>query len=170
MLAAKHTPDVLAITAGLVLAGLLLLGWRVEGGAQPSPAEIEIVTASSADVAVTPAGETAAVSRLLPSSPEKAAVRKVGVRNATRDATQVDVSAATRNGELSRALRLRIVAGDRQVFTGSLDDLQKGTASFALPSGEETTLAIHAWIREDAPEDTWAGRSETVQVELEARD
>ncbi|MBD0291271.1 MAG: hypothetical protein ICV74_08450, partial [Thermoleophilia bacterium] len=52
MLAAKHTPvDVLAITAGVVLAGLLLVGWRVEGGTALSPAELDLVTASSQDVA-----------------------------------------------------------------------------------------------------------------------
>jgi hypothetical protein len=170
MLAAKHThANVLAIATGVVLAVLLLLGWRVEGGIAPAPAEVELVTASSDDIAVTPSGETTVVARLSPSPGRGAPVREIGVRNATGSATQVAVSATFGSSELAEALRIRLVAGGTEIFSGPLGGLDDGSGVFALESGEETTLAVHAWVPEGAPLEAWAGRSDSVRIQLEGR-
>ena len=170
MLAAKHTPaDALAIAAGIDLAALLLLGWRVEGGVEYAPAELELVTAPSQDVAVTPAGETSAVARPRPGSTENAPVREMGIRNATGSEVRVEVSITPQSGELDDVLGLRIVTDDRQVFAGSLAELVREGAGFPLAGGAETNLEIHAHLREDAPVEAWAGRSGAVRIELGTR-
>ncbi len=170
MLAAKHIPaDVLAIAAGIALAALLLLGWRVEGGVEYAPAELELVTAPSQDVAVTPGGETSAVARLRPGSTGIAPVREIGIRNATGTVMRVEITMTPLGGELDDVLRLRIVTDDRQVFAGSLSQLVREGAGFPLAGGAETNLEIHARLREDAPVEAWAGRSDVVRIELGTR-
>jgi hypothetical protein len=167
MLAAtRRKTDSLAILAGLVLAALLVLGWRVEGGVQVPAAELEVVTGTSSDLALSPAGVTTDQARLSPSATEEGLVRELGVRNATGDTLAVRATATRATGDLDQAVSVRILVAGQKVFEGKLGELLQGSEPFTLASHEETRLWIQAWISESEPSDGWAGRGDTVQIDL----
>ena len=160
--------DRAAIVLGLALAAVLVLGWRVEGGEQVPPAQLELVTSSSNALALSPAGVTSERRRLRASASEQGLERELTVRNPTGRPLAVTLRASAQLPGLERALALRVVAAGRTVFEGTLATLRGGTTPFRLAGREQTAIRIRAWIPESAPDSTWRARSATVALELDA--
>jgi hypothetical protein len=162
--AARHPWfDRIALLGGAAVAAIALLGWRVEGGSQASPASVAIVASSSSDVAVEqPDGSVDAV-ELRPSEPSGGVERVLTVTNATGAPLAFRVKAEPQAHDLDEILTVRVRIGEAAVYEGDLGGLAQGSAPFALASHESADLSVAAWIPMDAG-DGWQARS--VEVPL----
>jgi hypothetical protein len=160
--------DWVALLAGLAIAAALVATWRVEGGAAPAPARIEIVTAPSEQIAISPDGVTATAQKLVPSLPEDGLRRTLELRNATAEPLDVRLKAIANRADLGQAVELDVRAGARRIYAGTLAGLEPGSEQFPLGPGQSLPLTLAAWIPEGASAADWAGRSVSVSLELQA--
>ena len=158
--------DRMAFVVGLALAALVLLSWRVDGGTQAPPAEIELVTSSTGSIAVTPSGVTAERGRLRATSTGAGFTRAIGVTNATGAPLSVVVRLTPETSELDDAVAVRVAARGATLYPGRLGDLRRGSAPFALASHEQAVVHVETWIPESVPAAAWRARAVRVPVEL----
>ena len=167
LLAATRTRiDWLALVVGVVLAAIALVGWRVDGGLNPPPADVALLVAPSLDIAIaTTTGSDEAVA-LRATDSELGVARAFEIRNATGGKLDLRLQAIPATGELDESLNVRVMTGGATLFEGSLGQLRAGTPAFALESHETSDLQILAWIPSTATDESWGGRSEQVKLEI----
>jgi hypothetical protein len=155
-----------ALVVGIVLAGLAVAGWRVDGGTGPAPAELSFVMAPSDSLAVSPTGTTLEGS-LSPSGPQDGLEGRMSVRNATGSPLVVRVQGVAATQALDASVAVRVSAQGRTVWEGVLGDLRTGMPTgFRLESHETTDMTITAWIPDSADVNAWRARSEMVELRL----
>jgi hypothetical protein len=163
--AARPTTEWGALALGAVLAALALVGWRVDGGARAPAATVTLVTSPAADLAVTPSGVTRERKALRPSAPRAGLERRLTVTNASATARTVRLRGRLESAELGNVAVVRVTAGGRPVFRGTLAELRRGTRAFTLASHASTDVVVRTWIPETTEGD-WQARSATVELQL----
>ena len=155
-----------ALALGLALAAVFVLSQRVGGETSAPAANVEIVTAPSAQFAITPDGVTSGEGALTPSSPDGGFEREVTVRNATAEPLEARAALPNESSPLDGALQARIQFDDRVVYDGPVRGLSSGSDPYPLASGQTAQLSILVWIPESISGDHWEARSATLPIVL----
>jgi hypothetical protein len=158
--------DWVALLFGLAVAAALVATWRIDNGGIPAPARVEIVTAPSQEIAVSPDGVTAEAQKLVASLPEDGLRRQLHLRNATDVSLETRVKALVDSPALGQEVELDVRAGSLQVYGGPLAGLTSGSQPFTLDPGQSLDLAVQAWIPDGASPIEWSGRNVSIQLEL----
>jgi hypothetical protein len=156
--------DLLALVAGVGLAALAVVGWRVEGGTTPSPAEVAVLVAPSQDLAVATVSGSDEATKLQGSTSGEGIERRLAVRNATGSRLNVRIQADASSRELDGALRLRVRTDGQTLFEGELGALRSGGPAFPLESHQTADVEVLAWIPLEADGHTWGARAEQIQI------
>jgi hypothetical protein len=153
-----------ALGCGILLAGVAMQGWRIDGGSVRPGAAVTMYVDSSPTLAIDPSGLLFTRSWLRPAGlgPERA----FAARNATGGSLLVHVRASGDTTDLDRVLAVRVLVGARTLFEGPLALLRaRGSQSFLLPSHATRSVSLRAWIPASV-RDGYEARAETVHVEL----
>ena len=130
----------LGIALGVVLAGAALAAWRVPGGASTLGADVRVDAVQTGEIGVSPLRPFVNAGSLLPGSH---ADGNVALRNQTGVLMRVRVRALPSSPDLDPLLRVRIVSGAQNLFTGSLGRLRRaGSAPIALAPGASRQLSV----------------------------
>jgi hypothetical protein len=156
--------DLLALAAGVALAALAVVGWRVEGGTTPPPAEVALLVAPSQDLAIATVSGSDEATKLEGSKPESGIERRLEVRNATGNRLNVRIQASASSGELDEALRLQIRTENQTLFEGTLGSLRANGPSFTLDSHQTADVQVVAWIPVEANGTQWGARNAQIEI------
>ena len=138
-----------SFAAGAALLAPLLSGWTIAGGVA-SGAEITLAPQRHAELDVQPVASPLARKTLVPSERDGGVGGVVSVRNATRETLEVTLRAGVETRALDQLLRLRLQAGGRTLFSGSLGSLRRGASLGPLPSHATLTVRVETWLAPDA--------------------
>ena len=137
----------LAFLAGLAVAVVLVLGWRVTPGSEALGLEMRLVVNSTGEVGVSPAGQIAVGHRLEPRTDRDGVDGRTSVRNQTARAVRLTVRARPSTRDLDNRLVVTVRAGGRQLFRGPLGELRSPTRrSLYLAPGGSARLSVSARI------------------------
>lgn len=137
----------LAFLAGLAVAVVLVLGWRVTPGSEALGLEMRLVVNSTGEVGVSPAGQIAVGHRLEPRTDRDGVDGRTSVRNQTARGVRLTVRARPSTRDLDNRLVVTVRAGGRQLFRGPLGELRSPTRrSLYLAAGDSARLSVSARI------------------------
>jgi hypothetical protein len=156
--------DWVALLAGLVVAIMLLLGWRVEGGARVPAAKVALATASTGELDVTPPGVTSRGAAIRAGA--GALVRTLTVGNATAGARDVRFGATPEHGDLDHVVHVSVVADGRRLFAGTLARFRRGSSALRLERGQRAAVDVRMSIPADTPAHAWRAQSVSVRLDL----
>lgn len=126
------------LAAGAAAVAALVAGWQVDRGTGTVGADVTIVAAPTGELDI-PAGPFV---RGIGLTPGGAATGSVPVRNQTGSALAISVKALPSIADLDDVLRVRMTAGGRPVYEGTLGGLRDWSGAFRLPSGQRAALAF----------------------------
>ena len=152
------------IAAGLALAAVLVLAFRVPASGQELGAGVRMVAAAPGELHVPDGRAFLAADGLTPGG--RSARAALPVRNITRGAVSVRLRARGGGRDLDRGLHVELRAAGRRLVSGPLTRLRRWSRPVRVERGGEQTIRARAWIADDAA-DT-AGRRASVQLELDA--
>jgi hypothetical protein len=163
---AERAVRLAGLALGLVVAGLLVAGWRLPPGAGTLGADVGISLVPTGELALAPSGHILSAAGLVP-GPETSARRgAVTVRNQTGSTLDVSLRALPSTGALDDLLHVAVVAGVTRLYAGPLHGLRNWSRrGFTVRRGERTRLAMAVWIPGGAGDD-YRGRTEDLTVEL----
>jgi hypothetical protein len=139
----------LAFLAGLAVAVVLVLGWRVTPGSEALGLEMRLVVNSTGEVGVSPAGQIAVGHRLEPRTDRDGVDGRTSVRNQTARAVRLTVRARPSTRDLDNRLVVTVRAGGRQLFRGPLGELRSPTRrGLVLAPSDSARLSVSARIPE----------------------
>jgi hypothetical protein len=152
--------------AGLVLAALALLSWRVPASGEELGLDVRLVAMPPGELLVEQTGPFVSGRALTPGG--RAAEGSLTVRNIAGRRLAFRVRGLPSARGVDRILQVELRVGGRRLASGPLGDLRAWTGrSFELDASETAALTARAWL----PEGTgrgWAGRILDVTVELRA--
>jgi hypothetical protein len=153
-MAPPHTTLVrgLALTAGLTVALLALLSWRVPASQRELGADVRVDAAPRAELGLGGFDDVLSASGLQPGGP--AARGATTVSNQAGRPLRVGVRLDAADAELSRLLHLELRLGGRLLARGALGALRRtSTGRAELAPGERRRLELRAWLPADRGED-----------------
>lgn len=157
----------IGIAAGLMLAAVLVLSWRVPAEGRPLAADMRLVALPAGEIAVEPGGVFLSGQDL--SAGGRRAHGAVALRNVTGHPLDVRLRLVPSSRGLDRAVRLRLRAEGQPIATGPLGTLRDWSArSLRLAPGGDTILRASAWIPAGAAARTGGGQTVEVTTELRA--
>jgi hypothetical protein len=127
---------VAGFAVGVAAVAALVAGWRVDRGTGVVGADVTFVAAPTGELQI-PSGPFVHGLGLEPGSN---ATGSVGIRNQTGSRLAVSVKVLPSIADLDSVLRVRMTAGGRQVYAGTLGGLRGWSEPFRLASGKETPL------------------------------
>ena len=130
------------LTVGIGLALAALAGARVSPGTHEVPAHVSLVAESSVQLGVAPVGRELLSERLLLAGRQPVSGR-VELSNYTGGKLVVRPRLRSLRGELPSGLRIRITAGGKKLYTGSLGD-QGAALSFRARAKKSVRFRISA--------------------------
>jgi len=153
------------LVLGLGFVAVLLFGWRVSGGDAAPGASVSVIVNGTGEFDVRPAGRLLHVREMAPGDSAGAAVARWELRNTTGVRLAVGVRAVASGRDLDEQLAIRIEAGSRRLFDGTLAELRGGSSrNLRLVSGERAALAVRVWL---PPARAGAFQARRVEVSLE---
>lgn len=151
------------IGAGVALAVVSILGWRVSPGSGKPGLDLTVTVEPTGELQTVPAGPAFFTTGMAPVAGSELR-GTFTVRNRTGIALAVQIRALPSDAAIDDALQVRIVAAGPTLFSGPLRSLRTWTdGSFALGSGQSITLAVTAWL---APGASGFVVDETVSLEF----
>jgi hypothetical protein len=136
----RRSAKLLGIALGVTLAALALAAWRVPGGASTLGADVRVDAVQTGEIGVSPLRPFVNAESLLPGSH---ADGNVALRNQTGVPMRVRVHALPSTPDLDPLLRVRVVSGNQNLFTGSLGRLRRAdSAPIALAPGASRRLSV----------------------------
>jgi hypothetical protein len=147
----------LGLATGLVLlAGVALTQWSVAPTRAALGLDLKLTPVTHGELEVGPAGPALLARGLRPGHE---AVGSVTVRNQTASPLAVRPRLVEGAAAIDRAVQFELTtAGVPALHSGPASGLRSGGASFLLPSGERTTIAVRAWVA-DGDERVTRGRA-----------
>jgi hypothetical protein len=137
----------LGFVAGLAVAAVLVLGWRVPAGSGELGLELRVIVHSTGELGVSPAGEVAAAGGLRPGSAHDRVDARTTVTNQTSRPLLLRVRARPSSRDLDDSLTVTVRAGGRRLFRGPLGKLRSETRSgLRMAARTSVPLAISAHI------------------------
>lgn len=157
---------VAAFAAGVVLAALALLSWRVPASGEELGLDVRLVATPPGELLVEQTG-TFLSGRGLTAGGQVVKGR-LTVRNVAGRRLAFQVRGLPSTRRLDRLLRVELRAGGRRLASGPLGDLRAWTErAFELDASETGALTARAWLPEAAGRG-YEGRILDVTVELRA--
>jgi hypothetical protein len=154
------------IGAGVALAVVSILAWRVSPGSATPGLDLTIAVQPTGELQTLPAGPAFFATGMAPTAGSELH-GAFTVRNRTGVALAVRVRALPSSGSIDGMLMVRIDDEGETLFIGTLGALRSWTqASFTLASGEATGLEVSAWL---VPGATGYVVDETVSFEFLAQ-
>ena len=134
------------IGAGLALAVVSILAWRVSPGSRTPGLDLTVAVQPTGELQTLPAGPTFFATGMAPTAGSELH-GSLTVRNRTGAALAVHVRALPSSGSIDGTLMVRIEHGGQTLFSGTLGALRSWTqAIFTLASGEAAPLEVSAWL------------------------
>ncbi len=163
----RGTSRVIGFVAGLALAAVAVLAWRVPAGAGRLGADLRVSAAPTGELEVSPVGVFLTGTNLEPAPGKEAGVEgRLNVKNQTGTTLAVRPQALPSTVDLDQVVNLNVAADGEVVFEGPLGDLRAKTdRSLRLGAGQAATLVVRAWVRGDAG-DSYRGRTADVPLHL----
>jgi hypothetical protein len=159
---------VAGFAAGVVLAALALLSWRVPASGDELGLDLRLVATPPGELLVESSEPFLAGRGLVPGG--DAAEGRLTVRNVAGRRLAFSVRGLPSARGLDGLLYLELRADDRRLASGPLGDLRAWTdRSFELEASESADLTARAWLPEDAGPG-YEARILDVTVELRAED
>jgi hypothetical protein len=158
-----HITKVVGLALGAAACSALLLGTHITRPAGAVDAALTLTSAPTGELAVTPAGTVLAARELRPGA--RSVSGSLVVRNQTGIALDVRLRARPVSGDLDADARLRITAGARTLFAGTLGALRGGTRRLAVPSGQGRRLHVSVSLN-PGDHGRAQGRSDAAALEL----
>jgi hypothetical protein len=156
----------LGFAAGLTAAALTLASWQTPGAAERSRVELGLRVNPTGQVDVRPSGRVLKVRSLAPGRSARIAVR---LRNLTAETLAVRLRGAVASHDLDDVLHVRLAAGRRELYRGSLGRLRPWTPrALPLAAGGGRRLAVTLSIPRSAP-GSLVGAGGELSLELSAR-
>jgi hypothetical protein len=138
----NRTARILGIGLGIALAAAALLSWRVPGGEHTLGADVRFEALQTGPVGVAPIQPFASSPSLLPGS---AVSGDVSLRNQTGTPLALRLRALPSTSDLNSLLRVRVSAGARSLYDGSLGGLRSaGTSPLRLAPGRSAAVHVTA--------------------------
>jgi hypothetical protein len=159
----------LAFLAGLAVAAVLVLGWRMPPGSSALGLELRLIVNSTGELGVAPAGEIAARARLQPRTSHDRLDGRTTVTNQTARGLLVSVRARPSSRDLDDRLTVTVSVGDRRLFRGPLGQLRSPTRRSALlAAGSSVPLTVSARLPAHV-RSGYEARIEDLTLELRAK-
>jgi hypothetical protein len=159
------TARIAGTAAGLVLAAVLLLSWKVPASGSTLGAEAAFTAAPPGELTASPAGSFLRARELRPGA--DAQTGELDVRNISPRAMDVRVRLLPSGPDLDRGLHVRIEAGDRRLAAGLLGRLHGPSKAVRIGPGRSRTLRFAVNVPSGAGEHS-EGRIGNVTVDLRA--
>ncbi len=135
----------LAFLAGLAVAVVLVLGWRVAPGSSALGLELRLIVNSTGELGVEPAGQIGAGRSLQPRGSHDRLGGRTTVTNQTARGLLVSVRARPSTRDLDDLLVVTVGAGGRRLFRGPLGELRSPTRrTLLLAAGSTAPLTVSA--------------------------
>jgi hypothetical protein len=157
-----------AFLAGLALAVVAVLGWRVPSASGQLGLDVRLTAASTGELEVEPAGAFLVGSRLVPLGARTTARGETTVRNQTPSRLRVRVRVLPESRALDRLLHVGMSLGGRTIGEGTLAALREWSRPVGIPPGERRALAARVWLPA-ASGSGYEGRIEDVALEFRSR-
>lgn len=148
-------------TVGVAAVAALAIGWQVDRGTGTVGADVTIIAAPTGELDI-PAGPFVRGTGLEPGG---GAHGTVPVRNQTGTTLRISVKALPSIQDLDAVLRVRMSAGGRPVYEGTLGGLRDWSPAFRLPSGKATPLAFDVSLPAGS-DDGVHGRIDDISLEF----
>jgi hypothetical protein len=136
----------LGFLAGIAIASLAVLGWRLPPGSGTLGADLVVATAPTGELAVSTTGPIITASGMRPGPADGAPSAQVELSNRTAALLDVTVVARASTHELDDLLWVQLEGDGEGLFRGPLSELLRGAPPFRLASGERTTLEVRTWL------------------------
>jgi hypothetical protein len=141
-LSKNRVARVVGIGLGIALAAAALLSWRVPGGERTLGADVRFEALQTGPVGVTPIQSFASTPSLLPG---KAISGDVTLRNQTGTPLALRLRALPSTSDLNSLLVVRVSAGAKTLYDGSLGGLRSaGTSPLRLAPGRSGAVRVNA--------------------------
>jgi hypothetical protein len=151
---------------GTLVAGAMLLGWRIPGGNGVGGLDLTIVVNPTGELQITPAGPVFIANGMIPGTAH-GAEGSFAVRNRTGKTLDIRLRALPSGFEIDGALQVAIEGGGIQLFSGSLRELRTWTnAVLTVSSGASQPVTVRAWLPAGAT--AYQGWNENVSVEFQS--
>jgi hypothetical protein len=154
---------------GLAIAFIAISAWRLPPGDGTLGADLVLVTGSSGELSVDPAGPFHSAIHMMPSDGSDAPVGELEIFNKTARTLRIRAVAVPSEADLDDLAWLEIASRGHELFRGPLGALADGSdGTVTLASGETASLTFRTWI----PEDVGAaaeGRIATVTIAFDTR-
>src|SRR5262249_26766945 len=134
------------IGAGVLLAVLSILAWRVSPGTRKPGLDLTLAVEPTGELQTIPAGPGFFATGMTPAA-GSSLHGTFTLRNRTGVPLSIRLRALPSTGAIDDALQVRIDAAGSTLYAGSLGALRSWSeGSFALGSGEAVTLDLAAWL------------------------
>lgn len=162
----KRLAGRVAFLAGLALAVVAVLGWRMPVGSDTLALELRLIVNSTGELGVSPAGQIAARNDLEPRTDHDGLQAETSVTNQTGRPVLLGARALPSSRDLDNRLAVSVEAGGRILFRGELGKLRRPTRrSVRLRPGRTVPLTVVAWLPARV-RSGYEGRIEDVTLEL----
>jgi hypothetical protein len=165
-LSSNRLARLLGLGLGIALAAAALLTWRVSGGERALGADVRFEALQTGPVGVTPVHPFASTPSLLPGS---AVSGDVALRNQTGAPLALRLRALPSTSDLNALLRVRVSAGAKTLYDGSLGGLRSaGTSRLRLASAQSASVHVNASLPASV-RSGFEGRIVDVSLEIDSR-
>lgn len=158
----------LGLLIGVALAGVLVVDtWRLPPGTGVLGADVTVTLAPPGELAILPERRVVTATALGAAPTKSHDTGSVGVRNLSGSTFDVSARALPSSRDLDDALSVAVRAGNRSLYSGTLDGLRAWTRqTFTLARGERTPLTVTVSIPTGTPPREFRGRIEDITLEL----
>lgn len=133
--------------AGLTIAAVAMLAWRIPTGNGTLGTDLIVATGPTGELAVSQTGPFISATGMHPGAEADAPSGTVKVENQTAVTLSVKVQALPSTRDLDSLLWISINAGDTQLYRGPVGAIRQGTPSaFTLDSTQKATIDVKTWL------------------------
>jgi hypothetical protein len=159
----------LGLAAGVVLAVVALLVWRVPTVPVGTGAAVTFKAVPSGELGVSQSGTFLRAPALIPSSSGRGASAELVVANQSPATLAVTLRALPETSNLDDALQVKVSAGDTRVYSGPLGGLRSWSDRvLVFAPGASQLFTVKAWIPLTVTSG-WRGQKVDVSLQLKAR-
>jgi len=133
--------------AGLTIAVVAVLIWRVPAGTGSLGTDLIVATGPTGELVVSQTGPFISATGMHPGPEADAPSGSVKIENQTAVTLSVKVQALPSTKDLDSLLWIAIDAGGIELYRCPVGDIRTGTpTSFTLDSTEKTTIDVKTWL------------------------
>ncbi len=133
--------------AGLTIAAVAVLAWRIPVGNGTLGTDLIVATGPTGELVVSQTGPFISATGMHPGAEADAPSGSVRVENQTAETISVKVRALPSTPDLNSLLWIAIDAGGKQLYRGPVGAIRQGTPNaFTLDSTQKETIDVRTWL------------------------